>query len=132
MSTKKILVVDDDPDSRRLVSDVLEMQHYHVVSVELGQKALNYMHEQIPDLVILDVNMPDMTGLQVTRNMRTSPTLSQVPIILFTGRDHVNDKIAGFEAGADDYLTKPIHPVELINRVRAALTLSRTASSEND
>ncbi len=130
---EKILIVDDDPDSRKLIGLMLQRQGYEVAIAESGTQALSLAQADPPQLIILDVLMPDIDGYDVCRRLRRDTATQDVPIIMFTAKTMVDDKVAGFEAGADDYLTKPTHPAELASRVKAALARSaaqRSASSD--
>ncbi len=121
---ESILIVDDDVDSLKLIGLMLQRQGYDVLIANSGQQALAMARAERPDLVILDIMMPDMDGYEVCRRMRHDPVTQPIPIIMFTARSMVDDKVAGFEAGADDYLTKPTHPAELASRIRALLLRS--------
>jgi CheY-like chemotaxis protein/MinD-like ATPase involved in chromosome partitioning or flagellar assembly len=121
---EKILIVDDDVDSLKLIGMMLQRQGYEIVAASNGQQALARAHADEPDLIILDVMMPDMDGYEVCRRLRHDSTTQAIPIIMFTAKTLVDDKVAGFEAGADDYLTKPTHPAELASRVKAVLARS--------
>jgi pilus assembly protein CpaE len=118
---EKILIVDDDVDSLKLIGLMLKRHGYEVVVADAGNKALAKAEAEIPDLIILDVMMPDMNGLEVVRRLRTSDNTKEIPIIMFTAKTLIDDKVKGFEAGVDDYLTKPTHPAELASRVKAIL-----------
>jgi DNA-binding response OmpR family regulator len=120
----RILIVDDDVDSLKLIGMMLARQGYDIVVANNGQQALSRAHGDQPDLIILDIMMPDMDGYEVCRRLRHDPTTQAIPIIMFTAKTMVDDKVAGFEAGADDYLTKPTHPAELASRVKAVLARS--------
>jgi two-component system alkaline phosphatase synthesis response regulator PhoP len=115
---KTILVVDDEVKIIRLARDYLENAGYSVLSSGLGENALAIAHAEQPDLVVLDLGLPDLDGLDVCRRLRTH---SNVPIIMLTARDEESDKLVGLELGADDYITKPFSPKELVARVRAVL-----------
>lgn len=119
--THKILVVDDDLDTLKLVGTTLEKQGFVIVAAKDGQEALEKVAQHKPDLILLDIMMPKMDGYEVTRRLRAEPQTAGIPIILFTAKAQVDDKVAGLEAGADDYLTKPTHPAELVARVRSIL-----------
>ncbi|MBX3083162.1 MAG: response regulator [Anaerolineae bacterium] len=121
---EKILVVDDEIDSLKLIGLMLQRQGYEISAASSGAQALSKAVAEKPDLIILDVMMPDMDGYEVCKRLRASTTTSGIPIIMFTAKSLVDDKVAGFEAGADDYLTKPTHPAELASRVRAVLARS--------
>jgi pilus assembly protein CpaE len=122
--TEKILIVDDDVDSLKLIGLMLQRQGYEIVVANNGQQALYKAGSEHPDLIILDVMMPDMDGYEVCRHLRQDSSTQAIPIIMFTAKTMVDDKVAGFEAGADDYLTKPTHPAELASRVKAVLARS--------
>ena len=122
----KILITDDDVDSLRLIGIMLQRQGYQVVVASTGNQALAKATSELPDLIILDIMMPDMNGYEVCRRLRANPVTKHIPIIMFTAKTMIDDKVAGFEAGADDYLTKPTHPAELASRVRAILTRTPT------
>ncbi len=119
---EKILVVDDDLDTLRLVGMMLERQGYTIVAASNGNQAIGMAQSEQPDLILLDVMMPDIDGVEVTRRLRSNELTKDVPIIMFTAKTQVEDKILGFEAGADDYLTKPTQPRELFAHVKAVLT----------
>lgn len=118
---EKILIVDDDHDTLRLVGLLLQRKGYEIVAAERGSQGLEKAYQETPDLILLDVMMPDMDGFEVLRQVRGNPKTSNIPVIMFTAKTQVDDKVAGFEAGADDYLTKPTHPSELTARVKALL-----------
>jgi CheY-like chemotaxis protein/MinD-like ATPase involved in chromosome partitioning or flagellar assembly len=119
--SKKILVVDDDGDTVMLVGTTLEKQGYTIISAQNGVEALEKAAQEHPDLILLDVMMPEMDGLEILRRLRSEPTTSDIHVIMFTAKSKVDDKVAGLEAGADEYLTKPTHPAELVARVRSVL-----------
>ena len=113
-----ILVVDDEPKITRLVRDYLESAGFTVVTAADGREALMRARTDHPDLVVLDLGLPQLDGLDVTRRLRRDGDL---PIIMLTARDDETDKLIGLELGADDYVTKPFSPRELVARVRAVL-----------
>ena len=119
MDIQRILVVDDEPNIVQLVSMYLARENYTVITAGDGQKALDIVKTQKPDLVVLDVMLPSLDGLEVCRCLRAEG--NAVPIIMVTARDDDIDKIIGLELGADDYLTKPFNPRELVARIRAVL-----------
>lgn len=121
----KILIVDDDVQSLKLIGLMLQRRGYTIVAARDGTQGLAKAESESPDLVILDVMMPDYSGLEVCRRLRSQPQTSHLPIIMFTAKIAVSDKVDGFQSGADDYLTKPIHPDDLAARVEAALLRKR-------
>ncbi len=123
---EKILIVDDDLETLRLISIMLQKQGYQVVSAKSGTEGLALASSERPDMVVLDVMMPDPDGYQVARQLRDNPQTSATPILMFTAKSQLESKVAGYEAGADDYLTKPVHPAELIARIKALFTRSKT------
>jgi len=120
----RILVVDDDLDALKLIGLMLQGRGYEIIAAQSGPQALAKAAEETPDLVILDIMMPGMDGLEVCRQLRARPATTSLPVIMFTAKTQVGDKVAGFEAGADEYLTKPIHPEELVTRVEALIARS--------
>jgi DNA-binding response OmpR family regulator len=116
-----VLVADDDPDILQLVTFRLEGAGYEVVQAADGEEALRLAQELKPDLAVLDVTMPKLTGYDVTRQLREDDATRDIPVILLTARVQEADVEQGLEAGADDYLTKPFSPQELRERVEAIL-----------
>jgi two-component system KDP operon response regulator KdpE len=114
----RILVVDDEPEIRRFLRASLKLHQYEVIEADTGQKALALVLEQRPDLMILDLRLPDMDGIQITRQVRE---WSSMPIIILSVRDRETDKISALDAGADDYLTKPFGVGELMARIRVVM-----------
>jgi DNA-binding response OmpR family regulator len=114
----RILIVDDEPKIVRLVHDYLEAAGFSVTSARSGDEALMRARTDQPDLVVLDLGLPGLDGLDVTRALRR---YGDLPIIMLTARDDESDKLVGLELGADDYVTKPFSPRELVARVRAVL-----------
>lgn len=131
MAEEKILIVDDDIDTLQLVGTMLERQGFKIVAANNGQQALLKTQEESPDLIICDVMMPGMDGYEVTRQIRAMPEIGFIPIILFTAKSQVDDKVEGMEAGADDFLTKPTKPSELIARVKSILDRPKVAGAES-
>ncbi len=116
-----VLVADDDDDIRDLVAFRLDRAGYEVLRAGDGQQALDLAREHHPDLAVLDVMMPKLTGYDVTRELRANQETSRIPVILLTARVQEADVARGFEAGADDYVKKPFSPQELKARVQAVL-----------
>lgn len=119
----QILVADDDPDIRQLVVTVLEVQGYSVTTVEDGDEAVNSLSESLPDLAILDLNMPGRSGQQVCEFIRKQEDGALVPVIILTACDDIQTKLGAFEFGVDDYLIKPFVFQELLARVKAFLRI---------
>src|SRR5215213_3054276 len=128
MERCRVLVVDDDPNVLRVMKRGLVYAGYGVDEADTGETALAIARERAPDLVILDVMLPGLDGLEVCRRLRTASP--QLPILLLTARDRVPDRVAGLDAGADDYLVKPFAFDELLARVRALLRRTRTGEGE--
>jgi two-component system alkaline phosphatase synthesis response regulator PhoP len=126
----RILVVDDDREIVRLVRSYLERAGYQVVTAYNGETALHTLRRERPDLLVLDLMLPDRDGWDLTRLIRTDDTLADIPIIMLTARVEDSDKIVGLEIGADDYITKPFNPREVVARVRALLRRSQRGTSD--
>jgi DNA-binding response OmpR family regulator len=118
---QRILIVDDDRQIVRLLRAYLEKDGYHVLVAYDGAMALQLLRSERPDLMLLDLMLPDHDGWEVTRLVRGDPSLAATPIIMLTARVEDQDKIVGLEMGADDYVTKPFNPREVMARVRAVL-----------
>jgi pilus assembly protein CpaE len=127
---EKILIIDDDLDTLRLVGLMLQKQGYQISAASNGSQGLAKALEERPDLILLDVMMPDMDGYEVTRRLRKNPATDTIPILMFTAKTQLDDKVTGFEVGADDYLTKPTHPTELQAHVKALLARSAKEPGE--
>ena len=121
MGTATILVVDDERKIRDLVRSYLEREGYSVLVAETGQRALETLERANPDLLVLDLMLPDLSGEEITRSVRTH---SSLPIIMLTAKAAEDDRVAGLHLGADDYLIKPFSPRELVARVQAVLRRS--------
>lgn len=117
----KILVVEDEPDIRKLVQYNLAQERFKVLEAENGEEALKLVQRDRPNLVILDLMLPGLSGLELCRILRDRTDTAQVPILMLTAKAGEADKIVGLEMGADDYLAKPFSPRELVARVRAIL-----------
>jgi phosphate regulon transcriptional regulator PhoB len=124
----EILVVEDEPDIRRLVVHHLERDGFHCQTATTGPEALHAARTQRPDLVLLDVMLPDLDGFEVCRRLRADATMAAVPIIMLTAKSEEVDRVVGLELGADDYVVKPFSPKELVARVKAVLRRLRPAT----
>ncbi|MBN2018482.1 MAG: response regulator transcription factor [Candidatus Cloacimonetes bacterium] len=124
MSKKTIAVVDDEPDIVELIQYHLEKEKYHTDAFYDGESFLEYLRHTIPDLVILDLMLPSIDGLEICRKIRANDSLKNIPIIMLTAKGTEIDKIVGLEMGADDYVVKPFSPRELVARVKAVLRRS--------
>ena len=122
--TQRILVVDDDRQIVRLVQSYLQQSGFTVLTAYDGEEALHAMRREKPDLVVLDLMLPKRDGLEVTRIVRSDEALAATPILMLTARVEDVDKLIGLELGADDYLTKPFNPPEVVARVKAILRRS--------
>lgn len=118
MNAATILVVDDEPQIRRVLRATLSTHGYEIAEAKTGEEALEWMRKELPDLVLLDMNMPGMGGVEACREIRRA---SDAPIIMLTVRNAERDKVAALDAGADDYVVKPFGIEELLARIRAAL-----------
>jgi DNA-binding response OmpR family regulator len=117
----KILVVDDEPNVLRLIGYALQIEGYEIVTAETGVEALSKVETEGPDLVILDIMLPDLSGIEVCQQLRSKPETIDLPIIMLSARTQVPDRIKGLEAGADEYVTKPVDSDEMVARVAALL-----------
>ena len=121
----RILVADDDVDIRELVEFKLSTMGHDITAVGDGAAAIDACREKKPDLAVLDVMMPGVSGLDAIREIRSDPDLADLPVILLTARAQESDVETGFDSGADDYITKPFSPRELASRVQALLSRAR-------
>jgi CheY-like chemotaxis protein/MinD-like ATPase involved in chromosome partitioning or flagellar assembly len=124
---EKILVVDDDVETLKMVGLLLERQGYLIVVARNGQQALSMARSEKPDLILLDLMMPELDGISVARQLRADPETQHILIIMFTAKSQMDDKLEGFEAGADAYLTKPTQPREMLAQIKAVLKRAGTA-----
>jgi adenylate cyclase len=119
----KLLVVDDTPKNVKLLADILTARGYNVVTAVSGAEALSQVEAERPDLVLLDVVMPEMSGYEVCRKLRSNPATQLLPVVMVTALDPGEERIKGIEAGADDFLTKPINQAELLARVKSLIRI---------
>ena len=127
--SKKIVVIEDEPDIIGLVTHYLEKEGYRVTAVRDGAQGLRQIKAGPPDLLILDLMLPGMDGLEICRRVRADSKTAALPVIMLTAKGEESDKLVGLELGADDYLVKPFSPKELVARVKALLR--RAAPPEN-
>ena len=120
-SAQKILVIEDEPDIRKLVQYNLTQEHFNVVEAEDGKQALSLLQREKPNLVILDLMLPGLSGMELCKILRQRSDTSRLPILMLTAKAGEADRIVGLEMGADDYLAKPFSPREMVARVRAIL-----------
>ncbi len=124
---QKILVVEDEPDIAKLVSYNLAQEHFKVLTAEDGEQALKVIQREKPNLVVLDLMLPGLSGIEVCKILRDRPETAKLPILMLTAKAGESDRIVGLELGADDYLTKPFSPREMVARVRAILRRANLA-----
>lgn len=131
--THKILLIDDHPETLNIIQSVLEQNGYQVIATQSSLNGVALAASEKPDLVMVDGMMPEIDGWEVCRRLRSNEALGHIPIIMFSAVEEAEQKLAGFNAGADDYLTKPTEPEEMIERVEALLaSVSARSHSQND
>ena len=129
---KRILFIDDDPDIVHLVKDSLESEGYEFQSASLGEEGVRMYNDWNPDLVILDMHLPDIDGFQISKQIKGNPHKGPVPIIMLTGKFvRLEDKVSGLEGGADDYILKPFEMEELLARIHGILIKYEQFSKEH-
>ena len=119
MPIKKILVVDDSPTERHVMTDLLTKNGFHIITAESGEQAITVAKEQLPDLILMDVVMPGMNGFQATRTISREPATQHIPVIMCTTKDQETDKIWGMRQGAHDYMVKPVDQAALLAKIAA-------------
>ena len=129
MAKERILIVDDEKDILELISFNLEKEGYTVVRATTGEEALRIAQSAVPDLVILDLMLPNLDGLEVCRRLKQGDSTRDLPVLMLTAKGEDSDIIAGLELGADDYITKPFSPKVLIARVRAVFRRAQRRSN---
>jgi two-component system phosphate regulon response regulator PhoB len=131
-TNEKILLIEDDPDISELVQYNLEREGFKVVAAADGDRGLSQALQLGPDLIVLDLMLPGQDGLSICRKLRAAPETQDIPIIMLTAKSEESDVVIGLEMGADDYVTKPFSPKELLARVRAVLRRPRNTPAEAD
>jgi len=131
-SKQKILIVDDEPDILELIEYNLKKEGYHVFTARNGQEAVSEAKKVLPDLIILDIMMPKMDGIEACRIMRTMPEFKNTFMVFLTARSEEYSEIAGFNVGADDYIAKPIKPRALVSRINAILRRNSPTEEVSD
>jgi two-component system alkaline phosphatase synthesis response regulator PhoP len=121
MLKKRILVIDDDASISKLVSDILSEEGFSVITASCGEEGIKKVHRSKPDLIILDLRLPDMNGFQICQTLKKDKNVSDIPIIMLTVKSTKSSTVAGLEMGADDYIVKPFNQEELIARVKTVL-----------
>jgi two-component system, OmpR family, alkaline phosphatase synthesis response regulator PhoP len=130
MGKGKILIVEDEQDISEMVTYNLNKEGYDTISAVDGEKAIDLATRKLPDLVVLDLMLPNIDGLDVCKILKQDATTKQIPIIILSAKSQVEDKIVGLELGADDYMTKPFSPKELIARIKSVLRRERIEKAE--
>ena len=115
------MLVDDNPNVLRVVGYALENAGYEVLTAETGAEALKKILAEHPNLVVLDITLPDMTGLQISHQLRSKVETAEIPIVMLTGKDQIPDKIRGFQAGADAYIVKPVEASMVVAKIAELL-----------
>ncbi len=118
---KKLLLIDDDPNLILLVQDYLEFRGYAVITAENGREALDILKEEIPDMIICDVMMPEMDGYTFVKNLRENPHTEWIPVLFLSAKGQSQDRVKGLNTGADVYMVKPFEPEELVAQVESTL-----------
>lgn len=118
---KKILVIEDDPSVLRLIECTLRQEGCQVLTATNGLTGIRAARNEGPDLVVLDIMLPGMDGFEICHRLRAEPETAQLPILILSAKDHEADRATGLKVGADDYLTKPANPSEIVNRVEILL-----------
>jgi len=124
MNNKKILIIEDEQDIGRLLKRIIEREKFTVFHAETGKAGLDLLYSEDPDLVVLDINLPDTTGWEICKEIRKDPLYRKKPIIMLTIRSTTNDRIKGLDLGADDYMPKPFIAKELILRIKKLLAVT--------
>src|SRR5512139_4035438 len=128
--TQTILVVDDDLDTLTLIGLTLQRRGFTVLKAQSGPEALENLHTDLPDLMIVDVMMPHMDGYEVCRAVKADSRTAHLPVVMLTAKAQTASQLEGFRAGAVDYITKPVHPQDLVARIASVLKRAQTAQAE--
>jgi len=126
---KHILIVDDEPLNITILTEILE-EHFHLTQVEDGQRAIDEVNNNPPDLILLDIVMPGMNGLEVCQALKNNKTVSHIPVIFLSALDQISDKVAGYNAGADDYIAKPFSGIEVLIKIKLVLDKQQKQDKE--
>ncbi len=125
MESANLLILEDDPDISDLLNYTLEREGFKLFLAKTGQDALSIMNDEIIDLAVLDVMLPDMSGVEVCRRIKNNERLADIPVLFVTAKNQETDKLIGFKVGGDDYMCKPFSPKELLARIKALLKRSK-------
>ncbi|HCC43220.1 MAG TPA: DNA-binding response regulator [Gammaproteobacteria bacterium] len=131
MNREKIVVIEDEPDIVEVISYNLKREGFNVLAVDRGDESINLIRNQSPSLIILDLMLPGMDGLSVCRQLKSDPMVNDIPVIIISAKGEESDIVVGLEMGADDYLTKPFSPRELLARVKAVLRRGQVKESQS-
>ncbi len=132
MSDPRILIVEDEPDIAEVLAYNLRKEGFAVESIDRGDEALARIEREPPDLILLDLMLPGLDGLEITRALKRNPATASIPLIMLTARGEEIDRIVGFELGADDYITKPFSPREVVLRAKAVLRRTPVLPAEEE
>lgn len=132
MASKRILIIDDEPAIRDVIAAALEMAGYETLEAENAQQGHALIIDHKPDLVLIDWMMPNVSGIELARRLKRDPLTAEIPLIMLTAKSEEDHKITGLEAGADDYITKPFSPRELVARLKAVLRRTTPAGIEEE
>lgn len=130
MSEKKVLIVDDEPSIREMIAVALEMAGYECMEADNARDAYADVVDNRPDMILLDWMLPETSGIELARRLKRDPATAEIPIIMITAKTEEDNKVQGLEVGADDYITKPFSPRELVARLRAVLRRTTQATEE--
>ncbi len=126
----KILIIEDEASIREMVEMSLSAAGYEVLQAESGEEGFSMLNEHVPDLILLDWMLPGMSGIDFAKRIKKDPLCSEIPVIMLTARGEEEDKVRGLDSGADDFVTKPFSPRELVSRIKAVLRRASPMSSE--